>query len=145
MRHRSRDNEKREENMSAEENKQVLLRYVEQLQRGNFAIADEFFSANFRVHSPVFSFPEGIEGARMMVNLLRDSEVTARIEDIIAEGDRVAVRWTITGVYRGEARPGFVPGEKVTTGSIAFYRVVDGKIEEDWGADVVSPKNDPWS
>jgi predicted ester cyclase len=62
------------------------------------------------------------------------------VEDIIAEGDRVAVRWTSHGIYQGEAKPGYPkPGESFTIGSMSMYRLEDGKIEQDWGLDVFWP------
>ncbi len=80
-----------------------------------------------------------------MLNAMRDGALEMKIEDFIAEDDRVAVRWTFTGIYRAEPRPGFpAPGDKITTGSMSFYRVVNGKIDRDWGLDIVSPTHDPW-
>lgn len=133
--------------MSAQDNKAIFLRFVEELRRGNLAIVDEICSPDFRFYSPNSpNFPKGLEGARMLVNRGRDSGAEATIEDIIADDDRVAVRWTFTGIYRGEPRPGYPkPGQKITLGSMSFYRFANGKIEEDWGLDVVSPVPDPWS
>jgi len=133
--------------MSAKDNKAIFLRFIEELGRGNAAIVDEVCSPNFRFYSPNSpNFPGGLEGARVLVLRGRDSSIVGKIEDIIAEGDRVAVRWTYKGVYRGEPRPGFPEsGQKITFGSMSFYRFVDGKIEEDWGLDVVAPNHDPWS
>jgi hypothetical protein len=132
--------------MSAQENKAVFLRFVDELRRGNVAIVDDVCSANFRFYSPNSpNFPNGPEGARMLVNRVRDSGFEARIEDIIAEDDKVAVRWTFRGIYRGDPQPGYPkPGHKITFGSMSFYRFVNGKIEEDWGLDVVSSTDDPW-
>jgi len=134
-------------NMSAQENKAIFIRFIEELGRGNVGIIDEVCSPNFRFYSPNSpNFPRGLEGARMLIGRGRNSNAQGRIEDIVAEDDKVAVRWTFTGVYRGEPRPGYPqPGEKITLGSMSFYRFVDGKIEEDWGLDVVSATVDPWS
>jgi hypothetical protein len=68
-----------------------------------------------------------------------------KIEDIVAEVDTVAVRWTLTGVYHGDPKPGLLkPGEKITTGSASFFRFVNGKIDRDCGLDIVAPSHDPW-
>jgi hypothetical protein len=133
--------------MSAKDNKAIFLRFIEELGRGNLGIIDEVCSSNFRFYSPNSpNFPKGLEGARMLVGRGRNSSVQTRIEDIVAEGDKVAVRWTYTGIYNGERRSGYPePGQKITLGSVSFYRFADGKIEEDWGLDVVSPNDDPWS
>ena len=82
----------------------------------------------------------------MLVSRGQTSGVKAKIEDIVAEGDKVAVRWTYTGVYRGEPRAGYPPpGEKITLGSMSLYRFANGKIEEDWGLDVLSLDANPWA
>jgi predicted ester cyclase len=61
---------------------------------------------------------------------LAETQVT--IEDIFGEGDRVAVRWTFRGIYRGAPKPGYPqPGARCTTVAISTYRFVDGKIEDD--------------
>ena len=72
------------------------------------------------------------------------SDVRATIEDIFGEGDRVAVRWTFRGTYRGEAKPGLpTPGERCTVVAISTYRFVDGKIEDDWGIEAFWNTNTP--
>jgi predicted ester cyclase len=76
--------------------------------------------------------------------LYRDARTT--LDDIIAENDKVAVRWTITGTWIGQQRPGFPPyGERVAVGSMSWYRFVDGKIVEDWGTEVFWPTGTPES
>ena len=105
--------------MSAHDNKAIFVRFVEELGRGNIGIVDEVCSPNFRFYSPNSpNFPGGIEGARMLVSRGKDSSVSARIEDIVAEGNTVAVRWTYTGIYRGEPRPGYpMPGSRGLPGN----------------------------
>ncbi len=68
------------------------------------------------------------------------------MDDLIAEHDRLAVRWTITGTWIGPQRPGSPPyGQKVIVGSMSWYRFVDGKIVEDWGTEVFWPIGVPES
>jgi predicted ester cyclase len=91
--------------MSAEENKTIFLRFIRELNQGNLAIIGEVCSANFVFYSPRMpNWPRGFEGAR---KLIRDAlavvpDMQSSIEDIFAEGDKVAVRWTFRGTYRGE-------------------------------------------
>ena len=55
------------------------------------------------------------------------------MDDIVAEGDRVVIRFTSTGTHRG-AFAGIAPtGRKVTIQEVAIFRVVGGKIVEQWG------------
>ena len=59
--------------------------------------------------------------------------------------DKVVVRWTTHGTYIGSVKMGFPnPGERFAMGSIAIYRFVDGKIEEDCGVQACSPTEVVW-
>ena len=117
--------------MTAEQNKAIFLRFIDELRRGNLTIIDEVCSPDFTFHSPNWpNWPRGIEGARKLATyssqLYRDARTT--INDIIAENDKVAVRWTITGTWIGQPAPGSPSyGEKVAVGSMSWYRFVEGK------------------
>lgn len=132
--------------MTAEENKVIFLRFVDELRKGNLAIVDEVCSPKFAFHSPNYpDWPRGIEGARELIRFGLFSDAQTTVEDIFAEGDRVAVRWASRGIYRGEAKPGFPkPGERVASGAISIYRFVDGKIEDDWGVEAFCATGTPW-
>ena len=129
--------------MTTEQNKAIFLRFMDELRKGNLDIIDEVCSSDFAFHSPNLpNWARGLEGARKLATygsmLYRDAHGT--LDDIIAEGDRVAVRWTITGTSIGERRPGIPDyGEKVAVGAMSWYRFVDGKIAEDWGTEVFWP------
>ena len=86
--------------MSAEENKAIMLRALDALAKGNLDIIDELFSPSFVFHSPYHpNWPRCLEGARKMISNDRRSipDLQATVEDIFAEGDKVAIRWTFRG------------------------------------------------
>jgi hypothetical protein len=98
--------------------------------KGNRGIVEEAFSPNFAFHSHTHVDPplRGLEGARVMTSASGLAETQVTIEDIFGEGDRVAVRWTFRGIYRGAPKPGYPqPGERSTVVAISTYRFVDGK------------------
>ena len=134
--------------MSAEENKATLLRAIDELNKGNLDFIDDVFSPNFALYSPTSpNWPRGLEGARKMITQLRMilPDVHATVEDIFAEGDKVAVRWTFRGTYQGEAKLGFPnPGERCVVVTISTYRFVDGKIEDDWGVTAFWQTGNAW-
>lgn len=134
--------------MSAEENKATLLRVVNELNNGNSDFIDDVFSPNFAFYSPTSpNWPRGLEGARKMITQLRSilPDVHAAVEDIFAEGDKVAVRWTFRGTYQGEAKPGAPnPGEHCIAVTISTYRFVDGKIADDWGVTAFWQTGNVW-
>ena len=135
--------------MSAEENKAIFLRFLDELKKGNLGIIDEVCSPNFAFHS--HTNPDGplrgLEGARKLITRSRSvfPNVQSTVEDIFAEGDKVAVRWTFRGIYQGEAKPGFPnPGERCTLVAISIYRFANGKIEDDWGVEAFWNTGSPW-
>lgn len=129
--------------MSAEENKAIFLRFIHELRKGNLSVVDEVCSPTFAFYSPNHpDWPRGLEAARQLATLgsSSSSDIQTAIEDIIAEGDRVAVRWSFRGTYQGEMKPGYPkPGDRFTIGSMSMYRFVEGKIEEDWGVEAFWP------
>jgi steroid delta-isomerase-like uncharacterized protein len=56
-------------------------------------------------------------------------------QDVIADGDRVAVRWTWSGTHRGEFMGIPASGREVGGAGMGIYHVVDGRIEEQWIAE----------
>jgi predicted ester cyclase len=135
--------------MSAEENKATLVRLVDGFNTGNLAIVEEVFSSTATLHSPHHpQWPQGPEGARQLLEgtLRNIPDLRATREDLFAHGDQVAVRWTFRGTYQGEPQPGRpAPGEQITTVSIALYRFVDGKIEDDWFVDAPWQAGEVWA
>jgi predicted ester cyclase len=134
--------------MSTQENKITFLRFVRELNGGNIGIIDEVCSPRFVFYSPRNpNWPRGLDGARKLITsafaVVPDMQST--VEDIFAEGDKVAVRWTFRGTYRGEERSGYPkPGERFAQYAISIYRFADGKIEQDWGVEAFGPTNLAW-
>ena len=118
----------------SEENKALVQRFVEEaFNRGNLDAADEVYAPGFVSHEsdgPVERSPEYVKG---FVGRYRGAFPDGRttVEDSIAEGDRVAYRWTFRGTHRGELM-GIPPTERqVTITGITLDRI-SGKIEEEW-------------
>ena len=135
--------------MTAEENKAIFRRFMRELREGNLAIIEEVCSPNFQFHSPNFpNWPGGLEGARILATegsrLIADGETT--LDDFFATEDRVVVRMTVRGTYVGDKSvPGFPnKGERFAMGGVAIYRMVDGKIVDDWGIQLACPTDTPW-
>jgi steroid delta-isomerase-like uncharacterized protein len=123
--------------MTTEHNKTIVRRFFEEVvSNGNLAVVDELCSRDYRVHATL-SGPDaiGLDQMRELVRSFRSSFPDARItiEDMVAEGDRVAARLREQGTHGGEFR-GIPPtGRRVSYGSMTFLRLVDGKIAEHWG------------
>lgn len=117
-----------------EENKAIAWRWVEGLNKHDIMIVDEFFTANW-----VFHFPGGEElhGPGELKQLLTLTftaypDLQYKIEDIIAEGDKIVARFTVRGTHKGDMM-GIAPtGKQITGTGIAIYRLVEGKFVETW-------------
>ncbi len=118
------------------DNKSVVLRSEAELwSKGNLAVADELFSPNFVCHFVVGPEWRGVQGIKDVVAQHRRSfpDWNEKVDDIIAEGDRVVIRFTSTGTQEGEFA-GIAPTrKKVTIREVAIFRLVDDKIIEQWG------------
>jgi predicted ester cyclase len=69
----------------------------------------------------------------MAETLASFAHMNCTAEDIIAEGDKVAIRWSWRGIHKGEYM-GIAPtGKQVTMTGISILRIVGGKIVEEWG------------
>jgi predicted ester cyclase len=115
--------------MSVEENKAFVQRYVEEpWNKGNVDALDEMCAPNFHLEGfgGVTEFKAAILGFRKSF-----PDLHFTVEEIIAEGDKVAYRWTSRGTHQGEYQ-GIAPtGKAVTSTGITIIRIVDGKVVED--------------
>jgi predicted ester cyclase len=92
--------------MSAEENKAVVRREVEELYNytGNLDAVEEIFSPDYVSHEPTSGEVRGIEGARQFATTFREAfpDLENTIEDMVAEGDTVVMRFRGSGTHEGE-------------------------------------------
>src|SRR5918992_2123014 len=128
--------------MSAEENKAVVRRLIEEVyNRGNLEIADELLAPDYVDHTWPPGKYAGREGLKRSVAKQRaaSSDLHNNIEEQIAEGDKV-VSWVISsGTHDRERFLGLAPtGERMTRKHIFISRVVEGKIVEVWGVGDIS-------
>jgi predicted ester cyclase len=115
---------RRKEPVSVEENKAVVRREQEELwnHTGNLDAAEEIFA------------PDYVEAAKQEAADFRRGfpEVRSTIEDLVAEGDKVAARWMARATHQGEYM-GIPPtGKEVEFTGISVYRIEGGKIAESW-------------
>ncbi len=121
-----------------EKNKRLIFRLMEEMDKGNLDVIDEFYSFDYVDHNPsaIREMLPGIEGIKHAFKLLYAAfpDTTHEIEDIIAEGDKVVVRISATATHTGEIFGVKPTNKKVKLSSIVIYRVIDSKIAERWVA-----------
>jgi steroid delta-isomerase-like uncharacterized protein len=121
--------------VSAEENKEIVRRFWGAWEEGNIGLVDELVGSDYVNHSPGMpDQPEGPEGIKAVVNMFRGGMPDLRvvIEDVIAEGEKVMMRYRIEGTHEGELFGVPPTGRRVSIESITVERVSGGKIREHW-------------
>ena len=122
--------------MSADEHKAHVRRFYDEVwNHGRFEVLDDLNAPSFQDHTPAPGLPPTSEGVKALVAMYRtafpDTQFT--VDDMLAEGDRVVVRWTARGTHQGELQ-GIPPTNKqVTVTGMDLYRLDNGKTVEHWG------------
>jgi steroid delta-isomerase-like uncharacterized protein len=120
-------------------NKATLRRFQEAMNSADAELrskaVDEFVAPDALIRTPL---PLGVTGAQAIKEVFTRlheaySDLHVTVEDVIAEGDKVVGRNTVTGTHRGEYL-GIPPtGRSVTYNEIFIFRMTDGRIVETWG------------
>jgi hypothetical protein len=120
-------------------NKATLSRFEDAMSTGDAEVIsktiDELVAPDVLIHMPMPIQTTGAEALKqvwaMLLRGLPDLHVA--VEDLIAEGDKVVSRNTVTGTHRGEYR-GLPPtGKSITYNEIFVFRFAGGRIAEMWG------------
>ena len=100
-------------------------------------IIDELASPDLSVYYPVFpDVIKGPEAFKQMLTRIRSAfgDRDLKVDEEIAEGDKVVLRWTWTITHQAEFPPGVPPtGKRMTSTGISIYRIADGKVVEERG------------
>jgi steroid delta-isomerase-like uncharacterized protein len=120
--------------MTTEENKAVLRRHGEAFNTGDLAVADETMAPNYVYHGSGGMEFKGPEGFKQIITMMRTAfpDLQVTVDDMVAEGDKVAHRLILRGTHKGELM-GIAPtGKQVTISAVTISRFVGGKEVEAW-------------
>jgi steroid delta-isomerase-like uncharacterized protein len=121
------------ETTSAEENKALVRRYIETWNRGDLAGMAQFWAPDMVHHTRT-----GSHGFEEVINIVGDfmqafPDLQFEIQDLVADGDRVASRMTARATHKGEYM-GVAPTKRAVSCSVfGIARVAHGKLVEHWG------------
>lgn len=119
-----------------EENKAIVRQFWQEgWEQGNQAVFDEICAGDFVNHDP--NVPEVIDlesykqHVALHVSAFR-ADKAVEIDEMVAQGDEVAVRWTWRATHEG-AYMGIPPsGSQLTLTGMTFHRLAEGKVAENW-------------
>jgi steroid delta-isomerase-like uncharacterized protein len=122
--------------MTTSENKEVVRQwwYQELWDNWNVTAADRLFTADYLLHLSGLPAPADRESAKQIVTMFSVAfpDLRHSVDEMIAEGDTVAARWTVEGTHRGEFQGIAATGKRVKLSGTTVHHMVEGKIQETW-------------
>jgi predicted ester cyclase len=118
--------------MSIEQNKAAVRKLHEVVSKRDWSVLPELFAANYVNHN--YPEPKGPAGVKQMFTAMINAfpDYQEKIEHIVAEGDLVAVSYTLSGTFSGKYGEIAPTGNKVKTTNMTLSRFKDGKQVEAW-------------
>jgi predicted ester cyclase len=119
----------------SEENKALVRRFYEEIDKGNIGILDELVAEDYIDHNPppLPGLGSGREGLKQAFRIFQQATPgTHRIEEQIADGDKVVTRLTSTGRHEGDLPGAPRTGNDLKMTSITIHRIANGKLAEKW-------------
>jgi steroid delta-isomerase-like uncharacterized protein len=120
---------------SLEQNKALMRNYIEEAwNKGNLDFIDKNFSSDFVSHGTLPGQPTNRDGVKRVIGTIRNAipDLHITIEDMLAEGDKVASRWVTKGTHKGDLMGAKPTGNKISVSETVVVRVKDGKVVEGW-------------
>jgi steroid delta-isomerase-like uncharacterized protein len=120
----------------SEQNKELVRRWFEQVwNQKNEAAIDAMFSPEGKAYG--FPEPDSVADAQGFKRLHRDfcgafPDLHFRLEDVVAEGDLVAVRWRVEATHRGDHLGFPASGRQATLTGSSFLKIGQGRIVDGW-------------
>ena len=120
---------------ATEKNKAIIRRFWEEVFNGRkLSLIDELFTNDWVYHGVGGLKVYGPEGLKQFLTAYHNAfpDIQVKVENLIAEGDKVVSHVTSRGTHKGELM-GIAPtGKQVTVPVICISRFVDDKIGENW-------------
>lgn len=121
--------------MTLEQNKEIVRRYLLDVWgEWDFEVEKELVAEDLVDHDAAPGLPPGREGHHMFLAMCQNAfpKLDVTVNDVFAEGDKVAYRWTAQGVHKGEFMGVPATGKEVTITGSDIVRIENGKIAETW-------------
>jgi len=122
--------------MSTEQNKQIVLRWREERNKRNVNVVDDLCTPDCVLHMSGIPIPGPVRGREAFKHLfasyLAAFAFHSMPEFLVAEGDLVVVRETYRLTHTGDFLGVTPTGKDVSVTGTEIYRIVDGKIVEQW-------------
>jgi steroid delta-isomerase-like uncharacterized protein len=118
----------------SQQNKDFVRRWFEEVwNKGRASAVDEMMAANGVIHG-LQDAMRGPAAFKSFHAAYREAfpDVTIHIDDMVAEGDVVAVRWSGTATHNGNTLGIAATQKRIQFTGMGFARILDGKLVEGW-------------
>ena len=121
--------------MSTEENKALVRRFYETLNKQDVTALDRFGAADLVDHGLPPGVPPTLEGAKQFLGMFFSAFPDLHIvsDDMIAEGDKVVAHVYFSGTHKGDFQGMPPTGKQVKVEAFDMVRISGGKLVEHWG------------
>jgi steroid delta-isomerase-like uncharacterized protein len=118
-----------------DDNKALIRRVFEEvIPAGDGASLRDLMTPDFLDHDPLPGQPPGADGGAYVVSTMHTAHPDLRftIDDLVADDDRVTIRWTLRGTNTGPMLGRPPTGRPVELAAIVIFRIANGRIAERW-------------
>ncbi len=117
----------------SQENKDIVRRCWEGAFKGNTSLIDQYVAPTYAWHGPGMEL-SGPAEVKELINTYRMAfpDIRMTFEDQIAEGDKVASRWTVRGTHQGELMGNPPTNKSLDMKGMVITRLANGQIVEEW-------------
>ena len=121
--------------MSIEENKNIVRRYQEIYNSNDLDSLSEVVAEDLLTPKIMPGMEPGLKGGKQVHarTLIGMPDWHTAIDDMVAEGDKVVARITMTGTHTGDFWGIPATGKRVAFTGIYIVRIANGKVVEHWG------------
>jgi predicted ester cyclase len=112
---------------------ELTRRFVAAMNARDLDALDDIVDPDVVDHHLPPGIPAGVAGVKFWCRLLGDAlDLHVEIQDLVADGDRVAVRARITGTHVGEFAGMPATGRRFDASFLSIERAAAGRIVERW-------------
>lgn len=117
-------------------NKAVAMRVFDEIfNQGKFQVADDIYAPDFQNHGLHRSVDLKTDQEAVRAERKAFPDLRVSVQEMVAEGDKVAVLWTFQGTHTGFGYEGLPPtGTRVEVRGITIWRMGNGRIMEEWSS-----------
>jgi predicted ester cyclase len=118
----------------SEANKDLIRRYQAAYNNNRLDELDNLLDPNWHTNGWPAGVPQSIESAKAFYQVVLEvfPDLHYATEELVAEGNHVVQRWTLSAIHKGEFIGLQPTGRRVTAGGMSLFTIVDDRIVEHW-------------